>query len=121
MKVVLTYFKQTGKYYSTGEYNTSLEDLSDIFNEVKSIVNRGDGPGLCKGVSQTHYVLIDVPDHKFNHPHLIIPSEIDNDEVEFQKFSDFLEDIAKKPNKFEDWELQILGGHGGYKSRVDRE
>jgi hypothetical protein len=71
MKVNLTYFKQTGKYYSKGSYETDKEHLFQIFEEVRLMVQAGTLPGLCRGCNE-FIVGIDVPDHPHNHPHLVI-------------------------------------------------
>lgn len=71
MKVKLTYFKQSGKYYSEGEYDTEKEYLFKVFEEVKKMAEDGCLPGLMSGRSEFH-VLIDVPDHPHNHPHLVL-------------------------------------------------
>jgi hypothetical protein len=67
MKVKLTYFKNTGKFYSNGEYNTKLDSLFDIWDEVEymdehpDIIDKWtDGP-----------ILVNVPGHKYEHPRLI--------------------------------------------------
>lgn len=49
MKVKLTYFKNSGKYYSDGEYNTSLENGYEIYGEVRSFQDIGILPGLSTG------------------------------------------------------------------------
>ena len=71
MKVKCTMFKETGKYYTDGEYETGLEHLFEIWREVRTMRNEGRLPGLVQGHS--HFIVsVDVPDHQFNHPHLII-------------------------------------------------
>ncbi len=42
-KVKLTYFKSSGKYYTTGEYDTTFKFVWDIDAEIKSMPAR---PGL---------------------------------------------------------------------------
>jgi hypothetical protein len=72
MQVNLTYFKQSGKYYSCGHYHTTdSESLLDIWCEVENRRNDGVLPGLVNGHSE-FMVLIDVPDHPHNHPHLLV-------------------------------------------------
>ena len=70
MKVNLIYFKQTGKFFSEGTYETEKEHLFQIFTEVREKTHSGDLPGLIKGHSE-FLVSIDVPDHPHRHPHLI--------------------------------------------------
>ncbi len=70
MNVELTYFKPSGKYYSHGTYETNAEHMFQIFREVRRKTELGILPGLIEGAYGYH-VLIDVPDHPHNHPHLI--------------------------------------------------
>jgi len=71
MKVNLIYFKQTGKYYSEGDYETEKEHLFEIFDEVRKKLRRRILPGLIQGHSN-FIVSVDVPDHPHRHPKLII-------------------------------------------------
>lgn len=75
MKVKLTYFKLSGKYYHNDEYDTSEIDLWKIWNEVEEMLLQGRLPGLVDGAKK-FMVLVDVPEHKFNHPHIIFPKTI---------------------------------------------
>jgi hypothetical protein len=69
MKVNLTYFKQSGKYYASGDYETEHSDLYDIWIEVEWMTSK-IAPGLS-GHAKHFHVLIDVPEHPYNPPHLI--------------------------------------------------
>lgn len=72
MLVKLTYFKRSGKYYACGEYESDELHLFQIWNEVKKMKEH---PGLvCKWVDGP--ISVDVPDHPFNHPHLVMPLPI---------------------------------------------
>jgi hypothetical protein len=71
MKVNLTYFKDTGKYYCEGLYHTNLDPLFEIWDEVREMKKVGALPGLVKG-STEFYVLVEVPEHEHNHPRLIL-------------------------------------------------
>lgn len=88
MKVKLTYFKPSGKFYAEGEYETRLsaDDLQHppgarapalfkIWEEVAQIRNERCLPGLISGHSWFG-VLIDAPDHPHRHPHFL-PGEQD--------------------------------------------
>jgi hypothetical protein len=92
MRVKLTYFKPGGKYYSSGEYTTDLPVhdighpashprstnspyLFEIHNEVRRMAEERRCPDLVEGHSQ-FLVLVDVPEHPHNHPHLIVPNAI---------------------------------------------
>lgn len=71
MKVKLTYFKRTGKFYSEGEYETECEHMYQIFREVRQLWEARRLPGLCENHSD-FIVLIGVPDHEHDYPHLIV-------------------------------------------------
>lgn len=68
MKVKLTYFKQSGKYYSDGSYETNQTDLHNIFDEVRNKLTDGKLPGLVDGARYTTH--IEVPDYPHDHPAL---------------------------------------------------
>jgi len=53
-KVKLTYFKDSGKYYSEGEYLTSVAEYHDwmLYNEVKEMRALGKLPGLIEGATE---------------------------------------------------------------------
>jgi len=68
--VNLTYFKNSGKYYSEGSYESRFEQLWEIFMEVSNMLDMSKLPGLAPGHSY-FIVLIDVPNHPHNHPHLV--------------------------------------------------
>lgn len=72
MRVKLTYFKDTGKYYTDGEAHVD-EDLS--MHEVWEWVACQDPkPGLSSAWTDG-FILVEVPDHPHNHPYLILPAE----------------------------------------------
>lgn len=72
MKVNLNYFKPTtGKFYSTGSYETEKEQIYEIFEEVRELRFNGKLPDLVEGCTQ-FIVHIDVPDHHMNYPALIL-------------------------------------------------
>lgn len=60
-KVKLTYFKDNGKYYSVGEYESSFDFDYDIYTEVRvwagGLENLGSLPGLSSH-SWDGYVLV---------------------------------------------------------------
>lgn len=74
-KVELTYFKQSGKYYSSGDYLSEKKDLWEIWDEVRQMVKDKQLPGLIGG--QEFYILVSVPTHEHDHPRLIMPMEIE--------------------------------------------
>ena len=48
-KVHLTYFKRSGKYYSSDEYESELQYDYEIYSEVRTMRDRGILPGLVAG------------------------------------------------------------------------
>ena len=48
-KVELIYFKESGKYYSEGSYESEHEFFYDIVDEIKIMLARGKRPGLVDG------------------------------------------------------------------------
>lgn len=71
MKVVLQYFRPSGKWYSEGEYQTEKKGLFEIWEEVREMQDKGNLPGLVPGAREFH-ISIDVPEHPHRHPHLIL-------------------------------------------------
>lgn len=72
MKVELTYFKPSGKYYSSGEYDTDPKPLFRIFEEVADKARTRNLPGLMVGHSE-FIVLVEVPEHEHAYPCLVLP------------------------------------------------
>lgn len=73
-KVELTYFKESGKYYTSGYYTTEKKEMFEIFEEVRALQKVQILPGLVEKHGP-YYVSIDVPDHLFNYPHMCVPDE----------------------------------------------
>lgn len=71
MKVKLTYFKKNGTFYGSGDYEIDPQPLYMIWEEIEKLLQQGKRPGLVDGHSGFH-VLINVPEHEHNHPHLLI-------------------------------------------------
>ena len=70
MLVRLVYFKETGKYYSEGTFE-SVGDWWDDLEEVRRMIHGRRLPGLVQGHSE-FYVFMQVGDSV---PHLLLPSE----------------------------------------------
>jgi hypothetical protein len=70
VKVILTYFRESGKYYSEGIY---MEDYLPLYKIWEKIENMKKHPGLS--MKWRGFISVDVPDHINNHPHLIIMKE----------------------------------------------
>lgn len=56
-EVKLTYFKESGKYYSEGKYTSEKEHVFEIFAEVGEMMRTGTLPDLVVG-SRGWYVLV---------------------------------------------------------------
>ena len=64
--VKLTYFKQSGKYYSTGEYETKHSTFHEAVHELQLMLIAGDNPGLNeRSIQRNHFdtvaMIFDVP------------------------------------------------------------
>lgn len=71
MRVELTYFTQSGKYYTSCSYSTEKIDVWEIHLEVQDMVSQRRLPGLVDG-AHGFLVHVNVPDHPHNHPHLCL-------------------------------------------------
>lgn len=85
MKVKLTYFKPSGKYYSDGVFETdttptqkqfdlgiNIKPLYQIWEEVERMRDvTGNLPDLCDGCGKEFDILVEVPDHPHAHPHIV--------------------------------------------------
>ncbi len=75
MKVKLMYFKPNGKYYSSGEYITKKKMMHEVYEEVEDLWRRLRLPDLVDGAKYDHRkfsVLVEVPGHPYNVPHLFV-------------------------------------------------
>ena len=70
--VELTYFNENGKFKYTGHYDSNKKEIFEIWNEVQEMFDKNIRPGLVDG-PQGYYVLVNVPGHPNEHPHLILP------------------------------------------------
>ncbi len=73
IKVKLTYFKPSGKYYSEGEYQTGQDAFWKIVDEVYRKLTHGDNPGLVdKSVLLNDFTTtITIEDELLGIPHVI--------------------------------------------------
>lgn len=72
MKVILTYFRASGKFYCHAEYETQMKSLLDIWEEVRNMRDTGTLPALVDGHSKDYHITVDVPDHPHRHPCLLL-------------------------------------------------
>lgn len=70
--VKLTFFKTSGKYYSSGEYETTLTAFHEIIDHVRFKRNIKQLPGLAGGWEGPILVQIGGP----SVPHLILPEDM---------------------------------------------
>lgn len=71
MLVKLTYFKRSGKLYTSGTYLTACEHMFEIYREVALKRVRGELPDLAPHHQMNCTVLVEAPEHKYNVPQLI--------------------------------------------------
>jgi len=69
-EVHLTYFKDSGKYYSEGHYNTDKEAFYEIVEEIRQMLANGIRPGLVNGFE--FHVLAEIFIRNGPLPHLFI-------------------------------------------------
>lgn len=70
MKVLLEYFKPSGKWYSSGEMDLPRMELFEVWEIVEAAMKHRALPGLVLGHGD-FTVLVDVPDHPNRHPRII--------------------------------------------------
>jgi hypothetical protein len=73
-KVKLTYFKESGKYYTDEIYETDKEMMYDVYDEVRQMQREGKLPGLIEGCGQEFIILVTSEGVKHDVPQLIFPN-----------------------------------------------
>ncbi len=68
-KIKLTYFKQTGKYYSEGSYLTEKEQMFEISDEIKKMKNENKLPEIS---GSEWIIYVDADNHPNGYPLLIL-------------------------------------------------
>ena len=74
--VKLQYYKPNGKYYTTGEYESSRTMLYDIVREVREMRDAGKLPGLVAGAVE--FIIYIEGNEPFGVPH-IVPMKVPSD------------------------------------------
>ncbi len=69
-KVTLTYFKESGKLYTRGEFITTSPNLFDAVKDVADFHAMGKLPGLVDGAGADFAILIELEGAP---PHLFVP------------------------------------------------
>ena len=96
--VKLTYFKESGKYYSEGFFEMSADTpLFDAAAMIRDMMVRRELPGLVKGCSEFS-VLANFPGHKHDHPMLFHPRKNEDGPA-----MDILEEIEEKLKVLRDY------------------
>lgn len=75
MKVELTYFKRSGKYYANAAHDVPLVENAPLYRYweyINDLRAGGHAPGLCGG-GREFVVLVSVPEHPHDHPTLLMP------------------------------------------------
>lgn len=80
-KVLLIYFRQTGKFLATVETTLAIDELVDIWAHIDDLRRLGSLPGLRPGAGRDLFVIVDVPDHPQRVLHMVMPPFIDDDDV----------------------------------------
>jgi len=73
LTVQLTYFKKSGKFYDKAEFQVYADwDLHQVWYLVRKLRSGGKLPGLVDGAGREFMILVNVPGHRHEHPHLIV-------------------------------------------------
>lgn len=71
LTVKLTYFKPSGKFYTSSTMEVLNRPINEIFDKIENLLKQGIRPGLSYGHSGFH-VLIEIPEHENNQPCLLV-------------------------------------------------
>jgi len=71
IKVKLTYFQQSGKWYAESEIDMEIDYLYVMWDRLEQMFKKGKRPGLVDGNSGFH-VLVEIPNHPSEIPHLML-------------------------------------------------
>lgn len=80
-KVQLTYFRQTGKFLTVASEMIARETLAEIWAEVDDMRRMGRLPSLRPGAGRDLLILVNVPDHPQNVMQLVVPPDMDEDDI----------------------------------------
>lgn len=73
LRVKLTYFKKNGKFYDEGSFEVlNSIPLHTVWNRVREMRENGRLPGLVEGAGREFMILVNVPGHPHEHPHIIV-------------------------------------------------
>lgn len=80
-RVVLSYFRPTGKYLASAETVIAHDAIAMIWEEIHEMRKLGRLPGLRPNAGRDLLIVVDVPDHPHRVPHLVMPPKFDEDDV----------------------------------------
>lgn len=80
-RVVLTYFRPTGKYLAVAETVIAHDNLVEIWDEIQEMRRLGRLPGLRANAGRDLIIVVDVPDHPNRVLHLVMQPFVDEDDV----------------------------------------
>lgn len=73
LQVGLTYFKKSGKFYAEGSFEVlNSIPLHTVWDRVREMRENGRLPGLVEGAGREFMILVNVPGHPHEHPHIIV-------------------------------------------------
>jgi hypothetical protein len=69
----MTYFKKSGKFYDEAWISVPGDmELHQIWELVRRMRSEGRLEGLVEGAGREFMILVNVPGHRHEHPHLIV-------------------------------------------------
>jgi hypothetical protein len=80
-RVLLLYFRQTGKFLASATCAIAHDEIVDIWEEIDDMRRLGRLPGHRPGAGRDMFVLVDVPDHPQRVLHLVMAPFLDEDDV----------------------------------------
>lgn len=78
MKVKFTYFKNTGKFYSSEEEEWPDSDVFEAWKKTRTLLARGERPGLfpCHPGENEFITLFELPGHPNDVPMLVLSDNL---------------------------------------------
>lgn len=67
-KIVVTWFKESGKYYAEGEYYTQHEGMLEVIEEFRQMLARGKRPGLVDCTKHEFTAVLNCDGHPHGFP-----------------------------------------------------
>lgn len=73
-EIKVTWFKQSGKYYSDGSYFTERESMFDVFQDFEKMLEDGIRPGLVNSKKNEFFAVLDCSAHPYGFPAMFRPN-----------------------------------------------